>query len=137
MGYVKYDSVTKEILDTICVGDLIKINEWKMPLRVKAVSENYFVMTRKQFGQTVYSVCSKLPWAGIRHNKMCGGMFHCSTDNWVFGSPLSVDYEHLYDFEDTEANEKYLQSFESGETELSERRGVPIYELFIKREAHI
>lgn len=132
MGYIKYNSVTKEILDTICVGDLIKINEWKMPLRVKAVSDNYFVMTRKQFGQTVYSVCSKLPWDGIRHNEMRGGMFHCSTDNWVFGSPISVDYEYLYDFEDAEANDKYLQSFESGETELSERRGIPIYELYVK-----
>lgn len=133
MSYVRYSNVTREILDTVCVGDLIKINEWKVPLRVKAVSENYFVMTRKQFGHTVYSVCSKLPWGGIRHNLMRGGMFHCSTDSWVFGSPLSVDYEHLYDFENNDANDAYLQSFESGETELSERKGVPIYELYIKK----
>lgn len=133
MSYVRYPNVTREILDTVCVGDLIKINEWKVPLRVKAVSENYFVMTRKQFGHTVYSVCSKLPWDGIRHNEMRGGMFHCSTDNWVFGSPLSVDYEHLYDFENDDANDAYLQSFESGETALSERKGVPIYELYIKK----
>lgn len=39
MSYVRYPNVTREILDTVCVGDLIKINEWKVPLRVKAVSE--------------------------------------------------------------------------------------------------
>lgn len=133
MSYIHYSNVTREILDTICVEDLIKINDWKMPLRVKAVSENYFVMTRKQFGHTVYSVCSKRPWNGIRHNAMRGGMFHCSTDSWVFGSPLSVDYENLYDFENSEANDAYLLSFESGESELSERRGIPIYELYIKK----
>lgn len=44
MSYVRYSNVTREILDTVCVGDLIKINEWKVPLRVKAVSENYFVL---------------------------------------------------------------------------------------------
>ena len=48
------------------------------------------------------------------------------------GSPLSVDYERLYDFDD-DANDVYLQSFESGETELSERNGIPIYELYIKK----
>ncbi len=133
MAYVSYSDVTREILDTVCVGGLIKINEWKVPMRVKAVSENYFVMTRKQFGYTVYSVCSKLSWDGIRYNQMRGGMFHCSTDNWAFGSPLTADYEHLYDFGDDDANDAYLQSFESGETELSERRGVPIYELYIKK----
>ena len=46
--YSHYSNITKEILDTVKVGDLIKINDWKKPMRVKAVSENYFVMTKKQ-----------------------------------------------------------------------------------------
>ena len=130
--YKYYTNVTREILDTIKVGDLIKVNDWKKPMRVKAVSENYFVMTQNLFGDTYYSVCSKLPWDGIRYNSMRGGMFHCSTDNYIFGSPLSFDYENLYKFENEEANQKYLQQFEDGECELSERRGIAIYELYVK-----
>ena len=130
--YIHYENVTREILDTIKVGDLIKVNDWKKPMRVKAVSENYFVMTQKQFGNTYYSVCSKLPWEGVRHNYMIGGMFHCGPDNWVFGSPTSIDYDDLYEFENEEGNQKYLQEFESGESEISERRGLAIYDLYVK-----
>ena len=132
-NYTHYDNVTREILNTIKVGDLIRVNDWKRPMRVKAVSENYFVMTQKQFGNTYYSVCSKLPWGGIRYNHMIGGMFHCGPDNWVFGSPVSADYENLYEFENEEANQEYLQEFESGESEISERRGIAIYNLYIKK----
>ena len=132
--YIHYTNVTKEMLDGVKVGDLIKVNDWKKPMRVKAVSENYFVMTKKQFGETWYSVCAKLPWGGIRYNAMIGGMFHCSTDSFLFGCPLSVDYPKLYEFEDEESNQKYLQAFEDGEYELSERRGIAIYDLYVKRE---
>ena len=59
--YKHYTNVTKEILDTVKAGDLIKINDWKKPMRVKAVSENFLVMTQKNFRNTYYSVCSKLP----------------------------------------------------------------------------
>lgn len=131
-NYVHYDNITRDVLDTIKVGDLIKVNNWKKPMRVKAVSDNYFVMTQNMFGDTYYSVCSKLPWKGVRYNSMRGGMFHCSTDNWIFGSPLSFDYENLYKFENEEANQKYLQQFENGDCELSERRGITIYDLYIK-----
>lgn len=130
--YKHYNNVTREILDTINVGDLIKINNWKQPMRVKAVSNNYFVMTKKIFGNTCYSVCSKLPWDGIRYNSMIGGMFHCGTDNWVFGSPLCFEYENLYSLENVEANQKYLQQFENEKCELSVRTCIPIYDLYIK-----
>lgn len=130
--YTHYTDITREILDTIKVGDLIKVNDWTKPMKVKAVSNNYFVMTKNQFGNTYYSVCSKIPWNGVRHNSMIGGMFHCSTDDWVFGSPLCFDYEDLYKFENEEANQKYLQEFENGEYELSERRGIAIYDLYVK-----
>ena len=134
-GYTHYKKVTKEVLDTIKVGDLIKVNDWKKPMRVKAVSANYFVMTQKQFGKTWYSVCSKLPWDGLRYNNMVGGMFHCSSDNWVLGSPLNIIYPDLYLFENEEANRMYLKQFEEGECELSERRGVAIYDLYVKHES--
>ena len=130
--YTHYTDITKDILDTVKVGDLIKVNNWKRPMRVKAVSENYFVMTQNQFGNTYYSVCEKKPWDGIRHNSMIGGMFHCGTDNWIFGSPLTVNYENVYQFNNEESNKKYLQSFEDSETELSSRTSIAIYDLYIK-----
>lgn len=130
--YIHYTDVTREILDTIKVGDLVKVNDWKKPMRVKAVSENYFVMTQKQFGDTYYSVCSKIPWDGVRHNSMIGGMFHCSSDDWIFGTPLCIEYENVYQFKNEEVNQKYLQEFEDGKCHLSERRGVAIYDLYVK-----
>lgn len=130
--YTHYTNVTKEILDAIKVGDLIKINNWKRPMRVKAVSENYFVMTQKVCGATCYSVCEKLPWGGIRYNSMVGGMFHCGTDNWVFGCPISIFYNNLYEFENEESNQAYLQEFERGVSELSTRSAVAIYDLYVK-----
>lgn len=130
--YMHYSDVTREVLDTIKAGDLIKVNDWKRPMRVKAVSENYFVMTQKQFGNTYYSVCSKLPWDGIRYNAMRGGMFHCGPDSWIFGSPVCIDYENVYQFENEEANKAYLKEFEDGESWVSERRGLAIYDLYVK-----
>lgn len=131
--YIHYTNITREILDTIKIGDFIKVNNWKRPMKVKAVSKNYFVMTQNLFGKHYYSVCSKLPWDGVRHNSMVGGMFHCSKDNWIFGCPLIFDYPELYYFENDESNQKYLQTFENGESELSERKGIAIYDLYIKK----
>ena len=130
--YIHYSNVTREVLDTIKVGDLIKVNYWKKPMRVKAVSENYFVMTQKQFGNTYYSVCSKLPWDGIMHNAMRGGMFHCGPDDWIFGSPTSIYYDNLYEFENEDGNQAYLKEFEDDESHISERRGIAIYDLYVK-----
>lgn len=130
--YKHYTNITREILDTIQVGDLIKINDWKRPMEVKAVSDNYFVMTQKCFNDTYYSVCSKIVWNGERHNAMTGGMFHCGTDDWIFGSPLSIKYENLYEFEDEETNALYLQEFENGKAQISKRNSIPIYDLYIQ-----
>lgn len=130
--YTHYDNPTREILDTIKVGDLVKINDWKKPMKVKAVSDNYFVMTMKQFNNNYYSVCSKLPWNGVRHNEMTGGMFHCGPDDWIFGSPLCISHENVYEFADDEINRQYLQSFEDERAHISERNGIPIYDLYVK-----
>lgn len=130
--YIHYANITRGVLDTIKVGDLIKVNDWKKPMRVKVVSDNYFLMARNQFGGTLYSVCSKIPWNGIRHNAMVGGMFHCGSDNWIFGSPLAADYEDLYLFENGEANRLYLRDFEDGKSEISARNAIPIYDLYVK-----
>lgn len=119
--------VTKELLDSVQVSDLVKCNDWKVSIRVKGVSENYFVMARKAFGKTQYSICEKKPWPGIRHNEMTGGMFHIGPDNLIFG------WFGGYDFDD-EANVKdYLQALEKGEIAISQRRGCPITRIVIKR----
>lgn len=57
--YVHYTDITREILDTIKVGDLVKINDWTKPLRVKAVSENYFVMVNNLFGKPMVDLLAK------------------------------------------------------------------------------
>lgn len=45
--YRHYDNITKEILDSIKAGNLIRINDWKRGMRVVGVSDNYFVMIQK------------------------------------------------------------------------------------------
>lgn len=125
--YRHYDNITKEILDSIKVGNLIRINDWKRGMRVVGVSDNYFVMIQKVCGNIVYSVCEKKPWGGIRYNAMRGGMFHCSTDDTLFGY---MDFD--YKFDDEEQIKRYLDAFESGEIELYVRRAVPIYDLYVK-----
>ena len=129
MEYKHYTNISKEILDTIKVGNLVKINTWKKPMRVVGVSENYFCMIQKVCGKICYSVCEKKAWGGIRHNDMIGGMFHCGTDNMIFGY-MGFDYK----FDDEEQIKEYLQAFESEEIELSVRNGVPIFDLYVKNK---
>lgn len=125
--YKHYANITKEILDLVEVGNLVKVNDWKKPMRVVGVSENYFCMIQKNFGQIWYSVCEKKPWGGIRYNAMRGGMFHCGTDNMVFGY-ANFDYA----FDDEKQIVDYLQAFEDRKIELSCRRAMPIYNLYVK-----
>lgn len=119
-------------LCTVKVGDLIKVNDWHQPMKVKCVSANYFVMTANRFGKIYYSVVSKKPWNGVRHNNMIGGMCHCGTDNWCFGSPLTSECEKLYEFNDELYSKLYLEDFEKGECELSHRTSIAIFDLYIK-----
>lgn len=118
------EDVTREVLDSIKVGDLVIINDWKRPLRVRGVSENYFVMARPAFGETIYSVCEKKPWGGKIRNAMRGGMYHVGTDN---GNAES------HEFADPDVVRRYLDGFECGSTELSCRTSVPILAISIKK----
>ena len=125
--YTYYTDITKEILDYIIVGMLVKINDWKKPMKVVGVSENYFCMIQKVCGKICYSICEKKPWGGIRYNEMRGGMFHCGTDNMVFGYP-----GFNYEFDDEEQIKDYLKAFESEKIEISARNAVPIFRLYVK-----
>lgn len=125
--YEVYTEITKEVLDSVKVGDLVLFEDWKTPLRVKGVSENYFVAARNMFGKIGYSICEKKPWPGVRHNAMLGGRFHIGPDHWILG------WYGGYNFDDEENMKKYLESLESGETALSERRSIPVSRIAIKR----
>lgn len=59
---------------------------------------------------------------------MISGYFHCGKDFWLFGAP-NFDYN----FNDQEGVKNYLQTFENGESKLSERNAIPILKLYVKR----
>lgn len=136
--YKIFINITKEVLDSVKPGDLVKVNDWKKPLKVIAVSENYFVMARKLFGKWEYSVCEKKPWEGVKYNSMIGGKFHVGTDGWIFGSPTWLDFNcEEYDFENLEASQAYINSFELPEGDIehsfiSPRNAIPIKTIYIK-----
>lgn len=44
-GYVTYIKVAKETLDNLLIGDLVKINDWKKPMKIMGISKDYAVMT--------------------------------------------------------------------------------------------
>lgn len=125
--YETYSNPTKAQLDSVEVGDLVRCNDWKAPYRVKGVSPNYFVMARKMFGEWCYSICEKKVRTAGDYNAMRSGMFHISTDNMVFG------YVDGYDFDNEEWMAGYLKALETGEIELSERKGCPVYSISIKK----
>lgn len=124
--YTTYDEVTKEVLDAIKKGDLVRANDWKQPMKVIGVSENYFVMTQKIFGKIFYSVCEKKR-AKYGRNGYSEGQFRTAPDHWLFGWQGD-----RHKWEDEEWVKSYLNSFESGESKLSERKALGIKSVSIK-----
>ena len=131
--YDVHEEITRELLDSIQVGDMVKCNDWARAKRVMGVSANYFVMATSCFGKTLYSICEKKRWLGTRYNHMVGGMFHIGPDNWIFGWG-GWGYNGYYDFYDMWKTVEYLESLEEGVTELSHRRSVPLTRIAIKRK---
>lgn len=79
--YYDIDELTKDVLDSIEVGNFVKCNSWKKPMMVVAVSKNYFIMIGRHFGTYIYSICEKLPskWT---HNMYDEGCFRIGPDNY-------------------------------------------------------
>lgn len=127
--YYQLNIKDRSALDQIVVGDLIRVNDWKRGMRVKAVSENFFVMSDGLY----YSVFDKRPRQQGNHNNMKKGKFHCGKDSWIFGSPLSLKYSDFYKFNDPVANQKYLDEFENGKAWVSERSGVSVDQVYCKK----
>lgn len=70
-------TLTKEVLDSIKVGDKVYCNDWKQGMIVKAVSKNYIIMANKRF----YSICEKLP-RKYTYNYAYEGRFTIGPDNY-------------------------------------------------------
>ena len=121
-NYIKHDEITKELLNSIEGGDLVKCNNWRGTLKVIGVSENYFLMVYKD----ECSICEKKPSETTR-NFYTKGSFRIGTDNYIFG------FEDGYKFENEESIKKYLNEFETGVTELSVRNAVDLVSIAIKK----
>lgn len=121
--------LTKEILDTIKVGDRIKVNSWKRPFTVRAVSENYFIMTTSFFDSYRYSICEKNKRGG-RYNVCYRPERGYYEDEFVCGPD---DHYCLHDYEDPKECEIALKELEAGELEVSIRYGWGIWQIAIKR----
>lgn len=120
--------ITKEVLDMVKVGDYIRCNDWKRAIKVRGVSENYFVAAMP-FGKWLYSVCEKKPFKGIKRNSLVGGYFSIGVDNRLFG----FSHEHAYEFDNDDFVKDYLESFERGECKLSMRKSCALFSIAIRR----
>ena len=121
--------LTKEILDTIKVGDRIKVNSWKRPFTVRAVSKNYFIMIVPFFDSYRYSICEKNKRGGrynVCYRPECGYY----EDEFVCGPD---DHFCLHDYQDPKECEIALKELETGELEVSTRHGLGIWQIAIKR----
>lgn len=136
----KYTEVTKELLNSIKIGDLIKINNWKTPLIVRGISDNYIVMSDKD--NCEYSVIEKKP-CEYSYNKLIKGTFSASKDDCSFGfidSKFDFESENMkqYRFDDKEWINEYLNAFEKGRDNsgisLSSRSGISIKTILISKE---
>lgn len=123
--YVNYKNVTREVLDSVKVGNSVKCNDWKKPMKVIGVSENYFVMIQNMFGKIYYSVCEKKQVDHNRNN-YTEGSYRIGDDDYVFGRAGG------YKWDDEKFIEEYLQEFESGETQLSVRRAIDLKTISIR-----
>lgn len=142
MKYKAYkgEEVTRDVLNTVKVGDLVKINNWKRPFRVKGVSKDYFLMMQNMFGKMHYSVCEKKRYQSGKHNNMTNNKFHCGTDHWIFGSNVWLEYgDGSFQGDNVEAVKAYLKTFELpdnnvNKSKLSHRSSIPINEIYIKSD---
>ena len=110
-----------EILDQVQrlkVGDTIQINAWDEPMTVRGVSERFVVADDNAHKN--FTIIGKEPveysWGGIER-----GAIVCAGDWWVFG------YLDGYHFENPAWVKEYLESLESGETEMSGRNRTEVW----------
>ena len=116
-------AITKESLDTVTIGDYFKYNDDKRGMKVRAVSENYFIIATSAFGQALYSICHKNP-INYDYNHMKKGFPVMSPD----------DCWGKYNYTDRYECEQALIDLENGDMSYS-RRGVALTKAFVKKQA--
>ena len=126
-----YDNPNSGNLLDIKIGSRITINDWDEPMIVRGVSDNYIIASDGR--GIMYSVISRNPWELKSHNDIETGLLYRSPDDWIFGDPGCVSkYPTLYQFDDAEAIEYYLNQFETGKNHISERNGCSITKIIIE-----
>lgn len=93
------------------VNDIIKINDWKRGLRIKAISEDgrWIIASSKAFGSSMYSI--------IDTKEMRAG-----TDNYVFG---------IYEYANEEDCKKAMNELENGTMEIGRRNACDIKNIYV------
>lgn len=121
------DEITLDFLNSVMIGDKIKINDWKKPLTVKGVSENYVIMNRRHKGDDyIYSIIEKKRSSYRRNGREWNDMFICGPDDIVFGS------EYGYAFDNKKDTDSYLNDLENCDMEVSYRNRVAIESISVK-----
>lgn len=127
--YFEKPNITKELLDTIKVGDKVRINNWRAYFDVVAVSKNYFIMTRPVKDTFLYSICEKNK-RGYEHNLCYQPKCGFSSDEFVCGAD---DHWCKYDYSKKNELKLAIKELEEGELKVSTKRGLGIKKIYIKR----
>lgn len=124
--------ITKELLDSIKIGDRIICNDWTTALTVSGVSDNYFIMYRKlkkcpsYTNGIEYSICKKIK-TEYTNNYLTPDYFSIGTDNSTFNQ-----YDHSKE-QDTII---ILKQLEQGKIQLS-ASAINLETIRIRRVKHI
>lgn len=109
------------VMESLEVGDSVRINNRRTYFTVCGISPNFILAHRGQ----EYTIIMRYP-TKYSYNGIPAGSYVCAPDFWVWG------YYDGYRFDDPLWVKEYLQSLESGETEMSLRNRLHITQLHIK-----
>jgi hypothetical protein len=117
MSNVVYTYLNTSDYDVIEVGDLIRVNDWKVSYKVNAVSKNFFCAIRSQFGDNWYTVIDK--------RKNC-----CGPSNLIFDRYCSKE-------EPNKLLEMFEKGYGNGGCDVSQRLGLEDIKLYVKRKEEL
>ncbi len=115
------DDIFKTV-NSLKLGDRLAINDWKAKYTVVGISQNYVLA---HYGQH-YTIIQRNPMPkGYCFNGVREGDIRCAPDWWIFG------YVGGYYFPDEEWVRLYLESLESGMTEMSQKKHAVVWFLSV------
>ena len=104
--YRTYTEITQKLLDSLKIGDMVRINDWKQSMPVCGVSKHYVVIAARQFGNWRCAVVQKVPWVGYDRD----------TYTWLVGKYVCCTHSlpgTMFDLGDPSEVKKYLKNLES------------------------